>query len=145
MPQGGTLSTSLSAIFLCAYLMGVGYGVIVGISTCILQFVLGMANYWGFWSILLDYLLPLSICGLAPLIKSVRITKQFELHLGLIFVTLLKFIPHYLSGAILFASHAGDMNPYLYSFIYNAPYVAISGIVCLFLCGFLYPRLEKSF
>ncbi|HIU14302.1 MAG TPA: energy-coupled thiamine transporter ThiT, partial [Candidatus Fimiplasma intestinipullorum] len=39
----------------------------------ILQFVLGIALYYGPWSVLLDYVLPLAVCGLASLIKIVRV------------------------------------------------------------------------
>ena len=46
MPQGGTISIDIIAIFLCAYLMGTGYGVICGVGVAILQFALGIASYW---------------------------------------------------------------------------------------------------
>ena len=68
MPQGGTISIDIIAIFLCAYLMGTGYGVICGVGVAILQFALGIASYWGPWSVLLDYVLPLAVCGLAGLL-----------------------------------------------------------------------------
>ena len=37
MPQGGTISIDIIAIFLCAYFMGAGYGMICGVGVAILQ------------------------------------------------------------------------------------------------------------
>jgi len=145
MPQGGALSISLTAIFLCSYLMGVGYGVLVGIGSCLLQFALGLASYWGVWSVLFDYLLPLAVCGLAPLVKSIKIGDKFIFHIGILFAIFLKFLSHFYSGAIIFGSYAGDTNPFVYSFLYNAPYNFISGIVCLVIFSVLYPRIKIAF
>ena len=48
MPQGGDwISFAVIPIILTSYLMGVGYGVIVGSLGAVLQFVLGMAQYYG--------------------------------------------------------------------------------------------------
>ena len=73
LPQGGTISVDVIAIMLCGYLMGAGYGVICGVGVALLQFVLGIAQYYGPWSVLLDYVLPLAVCGLTPLIKTQKI------------------------------------------------------------------------
>ena len=77
LPQGGTISVDVIAIMLCGYLMGAGYGVICGIGVSILQFVLGLATYYGPWSVLLDYVLPLAVCGLTPLKPSYLLGYYF--------------------------------------------------------------------
>lgn len=56
--------------------MGVGYGVIVGCLGAIMQFILGLAKYFGPWSVLLDYLLPLAVCGLAALLPNIKLKKR---------------------------------------------------------------------
>lgn len=142
MPQGGTLSIDIIAIFLCAYLMGAGYGVVCGIGVAILQFVLGLAKFYGPWSVLLDYVLPLAVCGLAPLVKT-RCIKNVPIYWGVVFSMILKFLCHYLSGAFLFASP--DSNPYLYSLTYNIPYNLLTLIVCIVVVPLLYPRLKQAF
>jgi len=143
MPQGGTVSIDIVAIFLCAYFMGAGYGVICGIGVAVLQFVLGMASYYGPWSVLLDYVLPLAVCGLASLIPTTKI-REVPIYWGVIFSMVLKFISHYLSGAWLFAEYA-EGNPWVYSFGYNIYYNLGTLILCVILVPILYNRLEPIF
>lgn len=144
MPQGGTVSIDIIAIFIIAYLCGVKYGLICGLLASLLQFVLGLATFYGWWSVLLDYVLPLMACGLAPLIQSVKI-KSFTLYTGIIFAMTLKFACHYASGAFLFASYAPEgMNPLLYSLYYNLPYNLATLVVMLLLMPLVYPPIEKA-
>lgn len=144
MAQGGTISIDIIAIFICAYLMGAGYGVICGIGTAILQFALGMAQFWGPWSVLLDYVLPLAVCGLAPLIKTTKI-KGVEVYWGIIFAMFLKFLSHFASGAFLFGSSAPEgMSPLIYSLGYNLPYNLATLILCMIVMPMIYPRIKKS-
>ena len=44
-PEGGSITLSLLPIFLCAYLMGPGYGIIVGLVCAAVQFALGLAVF----------------------------------------------------------------------------------------------------
>lgn len=143
MPQGGTISIDIVAIFLCAYLMGTGYGVICGIGVSIIQFAFGMAKFYGPWSVVLDYVLPLAVCGLAPLIPSTKI-KSIHVYWGVIFSMILKFLSHYLSGAWLFAEYATG-NPWIYSFVYNIYYNLGTLILCIILVPLLYERLQPVF
>lgn len=144
MAQGGTISIDIIAIFICAYLMGAGYGVICGIVTALLQFALGMAQFYGIWSVLLDYVLPLAVCGVAPLLKNIKI-GNFELYTGIILAMLLKFLSHFASGAFLFASYAPEgMNPMVYSFGYNFPYNFATLVVCLIVVPLIFPRIKHA-
>lgn len=144
LPQGGSISYSLIPIFLASYLLGVKEGMLVGFVSSLLQFVLGMAHFYGWWSVFLDYVLPLSLCGMAGLIKNIKY-KNIELPIGVIFAMVLKFIPHYLSGAFLFAEYAGDQNPYVYSLIYNLGYNIPTLILCFVLVMAIYPKLKPAF
>lgn len=143
MPQGGTISIDILAIFLCAYTMGAGYGVICGIGVSVLQFILGQAVYYGPWSVLLDYMLPLAVIGVAALFKNIKIGK-FELYIGVIVAMVLKFLSHFCSGAFLFGMYAPEgMNPLVYSFVYNIWYNVATMIVCLILVPILYNRFKN--
>lgn len=145
LPQGGTISVDVIAIMLCGYLMGAGYGVICGIGVSILQFVLGLATYYGPWSVLLDYVLPLAVCGLTPLMKTQKI-GNLPICWGIVFVMFLKYLSHFASGAFLFASYAPEgMNPIVYSLGYNILYVAPTLILCMIVVPLLYPRLKRAF
>ena len=100
LPQGGTISIDIIAIFLCSYLMGVKYGIICGIGVTIMQLILGLAVYYGPYSLFLDYLFPLSVCGIAGFFKNYKI-KSLNIYSGVIISMILKFLSHYLSGAWL--------------------------------------------
>lgn len=146
MPQGGSfISIDIVAIFLCAYFMGAGYGVICGIGVAILQFALGIATYWGPWSVLLDYVFPLAVCGVAPLLKSTTI-KDVPIYWGIILAMFLKYLCHFASGAFLFGEYAPEnMNPIVYSLGYNLPYNLTSLILCMVVIPILYKRLKRVF
>lgn len=145
LPQGGTISVDVIAIMLCGYLMGAGYGVICGVGVSILQFVLGLATYYGPWSVLLDYVLPLAVCGLTPLVKTTKI-GGVPICWGVLFVMVLKYLSHFASGAFLFASYAPEgMNPILYSLGYNIIYVAPTLVLCMIAVPLLYSRLKRVF
>ena len=101
MPQGGSLSTALIAIFLASYLMGPKYGMVVGVMTSLLQFILGLATYYGMVSAWMDYILALGVCGLASCIPSLRWGKQ-EFPLGIIVAMFVKFILHTVAGTVAF-------------------------------------------
>lgn len=145
MPQGGTISIDIIAIFLCAYFMGAGYGMICGVGVAMLQFVLGMASFYGPWSVLLDYVLPLAVCGVAPLIKTTKI-KNVPIYWGIVVGMILKYLSHFASGAFLFAEYAPEgMNPLVYSFFYNLYYNLGTLVLCMIVVPILYDRLKPVF
>jgi thiamine transporter len=87
---------------------------------------------WGLTSgmltacILLDYVLPFLVLGLAGLFRKKGIPGYL---LGIVLVLSLRFVSHILSGVFIFHS-AGVLwegfsteNEWLYSFIYNATYM----------------------
>ena len=100
--------------------MGPGYGIIVGLVCAAVQFALGLAVFYGPWSVLLDYVLPLAVLGLAPLFHSIAL-KKGTFYTGIVVSMVMKYFIHVLSGALLFASYATKgMNPWVYSLGYNA-------------------------
>ncbi len=143
MPQGGTISIDIIAIFICAYTMGAGYGVVCGIGVSVLQFILGQAVYYGPWSVLLDYVLPLAVIGIAACFKNIKIGR-YELYTGIIVAMILKFLCHFCSGAFLFGMYAPEvMNPLVYSFLYNIWYNIATMIVCLIFVPVLHKRFKS--
>lgn len=144
-PQGGNISMDLLSIILASYLMGSGYGLLVGFMTCILHFVLGFAQFYGSWSVVLDYLIPLSIVGISSLFKNIEIGR-YKIYTGIIITMILKFISHYLSGAWLFAEYTPEgMNPWVYSFGYNIIYCLPTLILCYIGFTLVYPRMKVVF
>lgn len=144
LPQGGTISFDIIAIFLCSYLLGGRYALIVGIGVSILQFILGMAVYYGPWSVLFDYILPLTVCGIAGYIPHIKIGK-YEFYLGVFISMILKYLSHFISGAFVFGMYAPEgMNPMIYSLIYNLPYNFFTMLLCMFVVPILYNRLKHT-
>ncbi|MBO6047458.1 MAG: energy-coupled thiamine transporter ThiT [Erysipelotrichaceae bacterium] len=143
-PQGGAITLSLLPIFLGAYLMGPEYGLIIGLTSSLLMFVLGLAQYWGPWSLLLDYVLPVTVCGVAGFFPHIKAGK-FEFPIGIVIAMILKYGSHVLSGAWLFAEYAPEgMNPWIYSLAYNFFYNFWTMVVTIIVFMLIYPRLKKA-
>lgn len=143
-PQGGNISMDLLPIIFVSYFMGAGYGLIVGVISVCLQFALGLAKFYGPWSVLLDYLIPVVIVGLSSIFKNVKF-KNYTIYTGIIITMIIKFISHYLSGAWLFAEYAPEgVSSWLYSLGYNLPYCLPTLILCYIGFVVLYPRLKKA-
>ena len=75
MPKGGNCAFSLVAIILCGYLMNWGYSLIVSLVCLGLHFTLGLATFYGPLSVIFDYLLPMVLIGLTPLIPLLKVGK----------------------------------------------------------------------
>ena len=74
----------------------------------------------------LDYPLPSLAIGLAGYFKEKPLVGT-----GVAFFT--KFICHFISGLVFFGAYAADygMNPWIYSFVVNAPMVASDAVICI--------------
>ncbi len=143
-PQGGNISLSLLPILLASYLIGVKEGLCVGLISTLLQFVLGLAKFYGPWSVVLDYLIPITIVGAAAFFKNIKM-GQYTLYTGIIVTMVLKFASHFASGAWLFAEYAPEgINVYYYSLTYNIVYCLPTLIICYIAFVIIYPRLKKS-
>ncbi len=132
MPQGGNVAFSLVALFLCSYLMGPTYGLIVSLVCCGLHFVLGFAQFYGPLSVIFDYIVPLGVCGLASVVPNI---KKFPL--GIVIAMIVKTISHLISG------YAAFNTPLAGNLAYNLPYNIATLIACVILFMLIYPRLEK--
>lgn len=126
MPQGGSITpASLLPLMIYAYAFGTKKGIIVGCAYGLLQAlqdpsIIHPAQF------LLDYPVAFSAIGLSGIFaKNKRLEKlpQVKFALGGIVGGLARFLMHFLAGSFAFAAFAGDQNPFLYSFIYQAGYV----------------------
>ena len=126
MPKGGNCAFSLVAIILCGYLMNWGYSLIVSLVCLGLHFALGLATFYGPLSVIFDYLLPMILIGLTPLIPLLKVGK-YELPIG-----------HLISGWYAF------QTPLKANLVYNLPYNIATIIACFILFVLLYPRLKNA-
>ena len=136
MPQGGsvTLGAMVPLLFL-TYRYGAGIG-------CLAGFVYGMINLMqdAFivhpLQVLFDYPLPYMALAIAAAVP-------WRIYLGAALAFAARFLCHYVSGVVFFASYAPpDMSPYLYALVFNATYLVPEAIICLLLLRVLpVPRL----
>ena len=91
--------------------------------------------------VLFDYPLAFGILGLAGFFQpTVR-----NAILGTVVAVLARFLCHFVSGVVFFASYAPEgWNPYLYSAAYNAAYLVPSLAVALVAVVVLFRALEGA-
>ena len=127
MPQGGsiTLGGMIPLLFI-AFRYGPGIGYLAG-------FLYGMINLLQDpfvmhpVQVLFDYPLPYMALGLAGYFKD-------RFLLGASIGIFGRFICHYISGIVFFASYAPEgTSPYLYSLLFNAAYLLPELLICLFI------------
>lgn len=140
MPQGGSLTPfSMLFVLTIGYFFGLKPGLMVGIVYGLVQLILGG---WVMHPIqlLLDYPLAFGALGLSGLFAN----QRYGLAKGILIGSLGRFIFHFLSGVIFFASYAPEAwNPILYSFWYNFSYVGVEGIATAFLVSL--PAVRRAF
>ncbi|QDR79814.1 putative proton-coupled thiamine transporter YuaJ [Sporomusa termitida] len=139
MPQGGSVTLgSMIPILLMAFFYGpeVGYltGFLFGLINLIQDpFILHPVQ------VLFDYPLPFMALGLAGYFKGRYLAGTAVGIIG-------RFIFHYISGIVFFASYAPPtVSPYLYSFLFNASYLSMECIICVIIIRMLpIERIEMT-
>jgi thiamine transporter len=141
LPQGGSVTAgSMIPIIVYAYRWGPKNGIFAGLVYGTIQFILGPK--WSFHpvSILFDYSIAFAWLGLAGIFGKGFVKGVMGLTLGIF----LRFASHVISGVVVFASYAGDQNPWLYSIGYNGSYLAIELIISVAVFVLLFKPLEKA-
>ena len=126
MPQGGSVTiASLLPLMIYSYMFGTRKGVFAGMIYGLLQavqdpYIIHPAQF------ILDYPVAFSCIGLAGAFartEKLENIPQLQFAFGAVLAGLCRFLMHYLSGVFAFGAFAGDQNPYVYSFVYQAGYV----------------------
>ena len=130
-PQGGVVTLGgMIPLILISLRYGAGVGTLAGFIfglITILQdpFILHPIQ------VLFDYPLPFMAMGLAGFFKE-------KIFLGVIISFAGRFICHFISGVIFFASYAPEgVSPIIYSLTANATYMIPETIICLLILKFL--------
>jgi len=142
MPQGGSVTAgSMVPIFVFALRWGTPSGLLAAMVYGILQFILGEKYSFHIVSILFDYVIAFGCLGLAGLFRH----KGMVGVMGGAFLGVLgRFICHVISGVVVFASFAPEgQNPWVYSIIYNGPFLLVELIISMVILGVLY-KASKS-
>jgi len=124
LPYGGTITlASMLPMFIFAYIAGPRAGLRAGMSYGVLQYI--QEPFFVHWAqFLLDFPLAFSLLGLAGLFRKNH-------YLGALVGSMARFVCHFLSGVVFFASYAGEQNVFVYSFMYNMSYILPDVLICM--------------
>lgn len=135
MPQGGSVDLELVPLLLFAYRRGPKLGILIGVLTGIMKVLTG-SYVLNPVQLVLDYPLAYAFAGIAAF---------YPRFLWLILAALGQLASHVISGALFFAKYAPQgWNPWLYSFIYNAPVVAAKYAISSIIALILWQILQKT-
>lgn len=148
---GGSIGFAMVAVLIIAYRRGWLPAFCVGLIMGILDLVT-KAYIITFWQVLLDYILPYALVGMAGLFKSLFDKENSDskriliLCLGAVLGGLLKFLSHFIVGTLVWAPMGYDwpiQNEALYSFAYNIAFTGPSIILSTLLLIVLYKRAPQ--
>lgn len=128
LPFGGSITLlSMLPVVMIPLLYGTSWGIISSLIYSLIQLGLDIASVlsWGLsaaaliGTISLDYILAFGCLGLAGIFRK----KGFiGIIIGVLFVLVLRFLMHFISGVVIFASIV-DKEAWIYSLTYNASYM----------------------
>jgi thiamine transporter len=127
LPQGGSVTlASMVPILWLALRRGAKVGFFSGVLYGIVQFAID-PYFFHPVQVLLDYPIAFGLLGLAGLFQ-----KRF--YIGVTLGICGRFVAHFFSGIIFFASYAPkEMSPVVYSAIYNGGYLAVELIASIYI------------
>jgi thiamine transporter len=140
MPFGGSVSLEMIPLILLALRQGPVVGIVTGAAYGLLNlavepFVVHPVQ------VVLDYPLAFGALGLAGLFHP----TVWGAVAGTVVAILARFVCHFLSGVVFFASYAPEgWNPYLYSAAYNAAYLIPSLVIVLVVVAVLLKALAAA-
>jgi thiamine transporter len=137
MPQGGSLSLEMLPVVFVAVRRGLVPGVATGVVYGLLQMALPGAFIYHPMQAVLDYPLAYAAVGLAGL---VRVGGWRTLAGAVAVGCAARFVFHFLSGLIFFATYAPAWeSPWLYSITYNLLYLVPEAVLTVVV---LWPLLK---
>jgi thiamine transporter len=140
MPFGGSISLDMVPLILLALRQGPWVGIVAGAAYGLLDLAIEPVALHPV-QVLFDYPLAFGVLGLAgcfaPTVRGAI--------LGTIVAVLARFLCHFVSGVVFFASYAPEgWNPLAYSAAYNLAYLVPSLIISLVVVVVLLRALEGA-
>lgn len=149
-PLGGGLTIcSMLPVVLISFRFGVGRGLTTALAYSLLQLLLGMNNVQYATSalmaagiVLLDYIVPYTVLGLAGAFRRTTKDLRVNLVLGILVTFALRLACHFITGwwvwDALWPNEFGWTAP-VYSIAYNGSYMAaemaLTSVVAVLLCS----------
>ena len=140
MPFGGSISLEMLPLILLALRQGPAVGILAGGVYGIVDLIFDPFAVHPV-QVIFDYPLAFAAIGLAGFfLPTVRGAV-----LGTVAAVLARFVCHFVSGVVFFASYAPDgWNPYVYSAAYNAAYLIPSLVIAIAVVIVLLRALESA-
>jgi thiamine transporter len=140
MPFGGSISLEMVPLILLALRQGPFVGIVAGAAYGLLDLAIEPFIVHPV-QVIFDYPLAFGVLGLAGFFQP---TVRGAI-LGTVVAVLARFLCHFVSGVVFFASYAPEgWNPYLYSAAYNAGYLVPSLAIALVVVVVLLRALEGA-
>jgi thiamine transporter len=140
MPFGGSISLEMVPLILLALRQGPWVGIVAGAAYGLLDLAIEPFIVHPV-QVVFDYPLAFGVLGLAGFFQP---TVRGAI-LGTVVAVLARFLCHFISGVVFFASYAPEgWNPYLYSAAYNAAYLVPSLVIALIAVVALLRALEGA-
>jgi thiamine transporter len=136
MPNGGSIGISVTVLLLASYRLGWRNGLVVVGIALVLMFITGVFSQ-NLLDYIYEYVIAFSVYGLAALVPTFTI-RGIPIHTGIYASNFLRFLIHWSAGVWFW----GFTWPA--SFVYNAPYMLATTIVCAFIVPVLLIRLKKN-
>ena len=141
MPMGGSISLEMFPLILLALRHGPVVGITAGVVYGLVDIITPPVFVFHPVQVLLDYPLAFGALGLAGFFRP---TVRGAI-IGATVAVLARFVCHYLSGVVFFASYAPEnWNPYLYSAAYNGAYLVPSLVIAAVVVVVLLRALEGA-
>ncbi len=142
MPNGGSLGLGSLAILVAAYHLGWKEGVAVGLISIPLQVIssggIWFTPTWPLIGLILDYVIPFGIYGLAPLFKDIKLFG-IKIKSGVIVTNLVRLASHVVVGALLWGV------TWIGSVVYNAWYMVPTLLLGVILVPLIINRLPIKY
>lgn len=143
---GGSVDFVMIPLFIICYRNGVKYGMLSCFTFGLLYCLVGGKFGYGLPSVLLDYILAYTVCGVAGFFKG----KSAFIEVSVLLGCFCRFVIHFISGVTLYAistaTEVGGIvtsNAVLFSLIYNGLYMLPNTVVAIVVMSLLRIPLTK--
>ena len=142
MPNGGSVGLGVIPLLMASYHLGWKKGIIVGLSSVLLQFMTGQMWYYHWVQFLLDYIIAFGFYGVACAFPNFKI-GHFDLYSGIIITNVVRYLCSVTSGVVFFAVEGASLpETILFSLNYNATYMIPTLIVTVLCVPLIHRRLK---
>jgi len=116
-------------------------GLLMGSAYGILQFILGPKYTFHIISLLFDYVVAFAFLGFAGIFQNKgRKGAIYGAAVGIFG----RFLCHFISGVVIWATYVENVNPYIYSLIYNGTYLLPEMIISMLVLALIYEPINRA-